>query len=484
MKIYNTQTKQLEHLDKKTNLRLFVCGPTVYDVSHIGHARTYVFFDSYVAYLRSQKYSVFYLQNITDIDDKIIHKAHQENTTTHHIAQTYFKEYQKDMERLLVQSVDQYAKATDFIQQIQEQISLLIEKGYAYQTPSGVYYRISKFKNYGNLSGRTQDNLQTHDEYLEDKEHQGDFVIWKTSKPNEPEWDSPWGKGRPGWHIEDTAITYSVFQSSQYEVHGGARDLIFPHHEAEIALMESAYQTSPMVQLWIHTGFLNIENEKMSKSLGNFITIKHILKTYAPETLRLFFFQHHYRSPINYSETDIQQTLGLQKRIQDCITMLAHRIAYSKITQQNNSPQPQQNTHRFEQYANDFYNALNDDFNTPLALSVLMNLISHIQQPQTLHEQEDKHLLEFFQTINNIFHIIPTNANNTIIACEKSTHNTQQYYMTNQTNTFQAHCEIITDPELLELLQHRETLRQQKQYDQADSLRDRIEQKTNARIID
>ena len=477
MNIYNTRTKQHQQIDKQKHLRLFVCGPTVYDLSHIGHARTYIFFDSFVAYLRSQEYTVHYLQNITDIDDKIITKANQEQTAPHRIAQIYFEEYTKDMERLLVNSVDQYEKATDYIDQIIEQIHTLIDKEYAYQTPSGVYYRTQQFKNYGHLSGQMQDQLTQTDQdahlYEQDKEHPHDFVIWKISKSGEPEWNSPWGKGRPGWHIEDTAITHSVFKSPQYEIHGGARDLMFPHHEAEIALMESAYGVSPMVDLWIHTGFLNIENEKMSKSLGNFITIHDILESYAPETLRLFFFQHHYRSPINYSEDDLQQALGLQKRMQDFIWILIQNSA--SVQEQDQEPQ-----NHITQLTQQFYDALNHDFNTPQALAILTQLMAYYNTIKETPAQTVSHsLLSFFKTINPVFHFLPTNINTKAIISTQQ----NQHRILIQKNTFEAHCEE-PDEHLTDLLNKRNQLRQQKQYNQADSMRKTIEQTVGCKIID
>ena len=277
LKIFDTLSQKNKPLKKtKTFLRLFVCGPTVYDYAHIGHARTYVAFDMVVKYLRNRGYKVNYLQNITDIDDKLIERSREENVEMTGLARKFERAYFEDMAALNITSVDNYERASDYITQIIEQIKLLIERGFAYETTTGVYFRVSKFKEYGKLSGQNLKNLRRAVGIEEDttKLDAVDFALWKKKKENnEPAWQSPWGDGRPGWHIEDTAITSTVFGGPQYEIHGGARDLIFPHHEAEIAQMESAYGIYPMVDHWMHTGFLRIGGEKMAKSLKNFITI-------------------------------------------------------------------------------------------------------------------------------------------------------------------------------------------------------------------
>ena len=487
--IYDTLSKTKKPLEKTEKpIRLFVCGPTVYDDSHIGHARTYIFFDSLVKYLRLQGYAVLYLQNITDIDDKIIARAQERSVSTRDLTTQYIKEYEKDTQALHITSVDRYEKATDYIQEIIEQIQILIQKDYAYQTPSGVYFRTQKFETYGQLSGQLQDQLTQTDQdahlYEQDKKHPHDFVIWKISKPNEPEWDSPWGKGRPGWHIEDTAITQAVFESPQYELHGGARDLMFPHHEAEIALMESAYNATPMVDVWMHTGFLNVENEKMSKSLNNFITIKDMLKEYAPETLRLFFFQHHYRSPVHYSEQDIEQTLGLQKRIEDFVESLTHQSAltqyHSEHKQNKEHVSPEPEDERLTDLKQQFFEALDNDFNTPQALTALTELITAYNKNTHANASPlSQALLAFLQQINSAFHLIPTNINKKIIVSIPQ----NQHLILAQENTFDARYEA-PDKNLTDLLDQRNELRQQKQYDQADALRQQIEEQTNAQIID
>ncbi|MFH1575472.1 MAG: cysteine--tRNA ligase, partial [Candidatus Nealsonbacteria bacterium] len=327
MKLYNTLTGKKEtfkpKLDKKVNL--FVCGPTVYDYSHLGHARTYVAFDVMVKYLKEKGYKIFYLQNITDIDDKIIKRAEEENITTEKLTKNFEKEYLKDMKSLKINSVTKYARATDHIKEIIAQVKTLQKNGFAYQIADGIYYDISKFKNYGKLSKRTvsqaEDGISRIDEGKE-KINKGDFCLWKFSKEGEPKWPSPWGEGRPGWHIEDTSITQKFF-GAQYDIHGGGKDLMFPHHEAEIAQMEAISGKRPMVKYWIHTGFLTVNGKKMSKSLGNFITIQDFMKEHSARVLRFLMAKTHYRSPADYTEASVIQAKKELERIDEFVETIS-----------------------------------------------------------------------------------------------------------------------------------------------------------------
>lgn len=287
MKLYNTLTREKEIFKpiKENRVKMFVCGPTVYDHSHIGHARTYISFDMIARYLKYKGFSVFYLQNVTDIDDKILKRAQESSSDPQELARKFEEKYTEDMKVLGVENVNLYARATDHIPEIIQQIETLLSKGFAYETENGVYFDESKFSEFGKLSNRRIEDLNVHRISPDsNKRNPGDFVLWK-KKDDEPFWDSPWGSGRPGWHIEDTAISEEYF-GPQYDIHGGGLDLIFPHHEAEIAQMESASGKKPMVRYWMHTGFLNVMGEKMSKSLGNFITIKDLLQEYSPEVFR------------------------------------------------------------------------------------------------------------------------------------------------------------------------------------------------------
>ncbi|PIR44059.1 cysteine--tRNA ligase [Candidatus Wolfebacteria bacterium CG10_big_fil_rev_8_21_14_0_10_31_9] len=395
MYIYDTFTqtkKELKNPGRKI-LKLFVCGPTVYDYSHIGHARTYIVFDAFVKYLRSQKFNVFYLQNITDVDDKIITRAKERKINPLSLAREFEKKYLGDIKKLKITSVNKYARASEHINEIQKQIKTLIKNGFAYQTKSGVYFEVKKFKDYGKLSKQNLNELKsgTRIESEKDKKNVLDFALWKTheasdiinqklnkqkfiiTKSGEPLWQSPWGWGRPGWHIEDTAIT-EKYLGAQYDIHGGGNDLKFPHHEAEIAQQESASGKKPLVKVWMHTGFLLVEGEKMSKSLNNFITINDFLKNHSPEVLRLMVLFNHYRSPFNYTEHMAEQTEKSLKTITDFFTKLEF-VASKKINTSKLNLKDALND-----FENNFYQGLEDDFNTPKALASIFDFISTLQK--------------------------------------------------------------------------------------------------------
>lgn len=305
MFIFDTKERKKVQMDfnRDSIVRMFVCGPTVQDAIHLGHARTYIFFDVLARYLRSKGLDVFYLQNITDIDDKIIRKGSEEGISYREVADRNIKIYMDSLKKLDIQSINFFAKSTQFIDRIIKQVSTLLVNGSAYITEDGVYFRVSSFKEYGSLSGQPQESLlegarvETNDL----KESQKDFVIWKGKKEGEPYWPSPFGEGRPGWHIEDTAITETFFGYT-YDIHGGGLDLIFPHHEAEIAIEQSISHEEFLSRFWIHTGMLNLNSEKMSKSTGNFVTVESILEKWSRFDLRLAFLNAHYRSSLNLSE--------------------------------------------------------------------------------------------------------------------------------------------------------------------------------------
>ena len=305
MKIYNTLSGKKEVVRaSKRPLKFFVCGPTVYDYSHIGHARTYVAFDIAVRWLEFSGFKVFYLQNITDVDDKIINRAKSENKNPLALARFFEKEYLKDMKSLGVVSVDKYARAAGHLKEIKRQIAALLKKGFAYRTKSGVYFEVKKFGGYGKLSRQNLEETRRGWRIEPDPEKKDrlDFALWKNRQAGELAWPSPWGAGRPGWHIEDTAIAEKFF-GPQYDIHGGAVDLKFPHHESEIAQAEAASGKKPFVKIWMHTGFLLAGGEKMSKSSGNFITIRDFLKNRDAAALRLLIASRHYRSPLDYEES-------------------------------------------------------------------------------------------------------------------------------------------------------------------------------------
>ncbi len=373
IKIYNTLTRKKEELKpiNQNRIKLFVCGPTVYDESHIGHARTYISFDMITRYLKNQGLSVFYLQNITDIDDKIIKRASKLGIQPVELARKYEKEYLEDMHLLGVENVNYYARATEHIPEIINQIERLIANENAYETETGVYFDESSFQDFGKLSRRNVEDLNVHRINPDNnKRNPGDFALWK-KRDDEPFWNSPWGKGRPGWHIEDTAIT-ELYLGPRYDIHGGGLDLIFPHHDAEIAQMESVSGEKPMVRYWMHTGFLNVKGEKMSKSLGNFLTIRDLLQDYDPDVFRFFVLSTHYRSPIDFSKSALEQSKNSLGRIYKFMGQIIELIE-SDLNETND--QDENYINKLELARNNFFKAMDNDFNTPEALSIIFNFI-------------------------------------------------------------------------------------------------------------
>ena len=393
-KVYNTLTKMLEEIKQK-QIKMFVCGPTVYNDAHLGHAKTYVQFDIIVKYLRYKKFQVNYIQNITDIDDKIIIKANENKIPWKNIRDKYKNSYLEDMGYLKVTSVNKYIKATDNIKGIISQVERLIKKGYAYKTSDGYYFDLKKFKEYGKLSGRTNlednDSISRIDESSE-KRNSGDFCLWKFKKENEPFWKSKIGDGRPGWHIEDTAIT-EKYLGTQYDIHGGGIDLIFPHHEAEIAQMEAISGKKPFVKYWMHTGFLNINKEKMSKSLGNFMTIKEALKKYNPEVLRIFFASTHYRKPIDLTEENLENSKKTLEKLTD------FKLKNTKSTTKDNKT-----SILIKKAKANFEKAMDNDFDTHNALNSILGFTKEVNK---LTNKDSKKINIFLNEINSLFNIFP-----------------------------------------------------------------------------
>lgn len=407
LKIYNTLTgkKDLFKPLKGKKVNMFICGITVYDYAHIGHARTYIIFDSFVKYLRHIGYNVFYLQNVTDIDDKIIARAREKGVAPKDLAVAFEKECLKDMKALGINSVSKYARATDYIKQIISQVIRLQEKGYAYAIEGdGIYYNIAKFKNYGKLAGRTAlaaDDGVSRIDYSSKKINRGDFCLWKfKQETNEPSWPSPFGEGRPGWHIEDTAISEKFF-GPQYDIHGAARDLIFPHHEAEVSQMEAISGKSPMAKYWMHGGFLTVNGQKMGKSLGNFILLSDLLKRCEPNYLRFFVVKNSWRSPVDYSESAMIEVKSAVGKIEEFL----HKLwLQSKKTKAKNK-----NGKLIKKFKEDFYKELDDDFNTPKAFAVMFDFIktaNQLLEQDLISKKEAGEIYKFFEEINKIFGII------------------------------------------------------------------------------
>ncbi len=443
LKLYNTLSRKKEVFKtrKGKKVNLFICGITPYDFAHLGHARTYIIFDMIAGYLKEKGFNVFYLQNITDIDDKIIKRAEEKKISPQKLARDFEKEYLKDIKLLKIKNVTKYVRATDYIKEIINQIKRLLKKGFAYQAEDGIYYDISKFKDYGKLSRRTvlqaEDAVSRIDE-SKGKRNKGDFCLWKKSKPGEPKWESPFGyRGRPGWHIEDTAITEKYF-GPQYDIHGGARDLIFPHHDAEIAQMEAISGKKPIVKYWLHSGFLTVKGQKMAKSLGNFITIKDFLKKHSGRLLRLLIIKNHYRSPLDYSEKLLFQTKRELERIDEFVEKL--QITNYKL----------QTNYKFQitKFEKEFEKAMEDDFNTPKSLTALFELTNKgnsLIDKGRLSQDDIGNILEFLERIDRIFNFI-----------------------------FWKKPKAKTPKEVLKLIEERERIREKGDWRKADEIRTKI----------
>ncbi len=404
IRLHNTLTKTVEDFTPREDgkVHLFVCGPTVYDFSHLGHAKTYVQLDTLARVLTHHNYDVFYLQNITDIDDKIITRAHERNIDWQALRSTFQDEYMTDMTSLNNTSVTQYARATEYIDDIITQVEKLIDKGHAYTIENdGIYFEIATFPEYGKLSGRSEvkkDDARTRIDESDDKRGWNDFCLWKFSKPGEPVWDAPFGAGRPGWHIEDTAITEHFF-GPQYDIHGGAVDLIFPHHEAEITQMEAASGKVPLVRYWVHTGFLTIDNEKMAKSAGNFFTIREVIeKGYDPIAIRLFMLQSHYRSPINFTFDNLD---AANNRLTNWRNIAALRHQTHDTLRDDDEKSTDEASVSLYATAQALTEALEDDLNTPAGLTIIDDAFTRLTKAplQDIHQHALTQLLDVIDEV-------------------------------------------------------------------------------------
>ncbi len=355
---------------------MFVCGPTVYDVSHIGHGKSYVAYDIIARYLRKKGYSVFFVLNITDIDDKIINRAKETGEDPLKLSERYAQAFYKDMKDLHVTSVNLYAKASDYIPEIINQIQGLVDKGIGYKIAGGVYYDISKFPEYGKLSRQNLEQMTVHRVDPDpEKRNPGDFVLWKSQKPREIAWDSPWGKGRPGWHIEDTAITLTHFGPT-YDLHGGGTELIFPHHEAEIAQAEGLTGNKPLAKYWAHTGLLSIKGQEMHKSLSNFVPVQDAIQKVGVEALRVLYASTHYRSPLDYTEDTLVQAASLARRFRRAYEQLQRVTGAKAESKAADEPLNRQ----VDEARTEFFAALDDDFNTPGALAAYIRIVGLVEE--------------------------------------------------------------------------------------------------------
>lgn len=394
MKLYNTLTRTKEEFVpiEEGKVKMYVCGPTVYNFIHIGNARPYVVFDTVRRYLEYKGYDVTYVQNFTDVDDKIIKKANEEHSSMEEVSNRFIKEALTDAEGLGVEKASYHPRVTEEMDGIIEMIQTLIDKGYAYEHDGTVYYDTKKFVDYGKLSKKNLDELieGASDRVDKDdaKKNPTDFVLWKPFKPGEPKWDSPWGQGRPGWHIE-CSVMAKRYLGDTIDIHAGGEDLIFPHHENEIAQSEAA-NGKPFAKYWMHNGFIMINNEKMSKSAGNFFTVREIAAEFPYEVIRFFILNGHYRSPLNFSRELMQACQNGLERIKNCNTDLQHYINNApdtKLTAEEN-----EKTAELDKFRVQFETAMDDDFNTADAIAAIYELVRYINK--TVKENVSKEFAE------------------------------------------------------------------------------------------
>lgn len=396
MQIFNTLNRQKEELKtiEPNKLKIYVCGQTVYDYCHLGHARKAVVFDMIRKWFIASGYQVTFVENITDIDDKIINRANENGETIYQLTERFINYMYEDFDKLGIQRADIQPKATEYIPQMLNLIQGLINKGFAYLAVNGdVYYRVRKFESYGKLSGKTIDDLRAGERVDIDnnKEDPLDFVLWKSAKEDEPHWQSQFGNGRPGWHIECSAMSEDIL-GKNFDIHGGGQDLQFPHHENEIAQSE-AHNNCQFANYWMHNGFLNINDEKMSKSLGNFLTLRDVLNQYHSEVIRFFMLRTHYRSPLNFNHDNLIDAKNALTKIYSSLREYDNLTTNSSIIDWSN------------QYAKRFKDAMDDDFNTPLAISVLFEMVSQINRDKNLE------LANLLINLANLIGILNSNSN-------------------------------------------------------------------------
>ena len=472
LKIYNSLTKKKEEFIplQEGKVKMYVCGVTVYDRCHIGHARAAIVFDIIFRFLRTRGYEVTYVRNYTDVDDKIIKRANQEGVSCQEIAKRYIREYEEDMAALGVERPTHEPRATENIPQIVDLVKKLVENGFAYAVDGDVYFAVEKNPSYGKLSGRDLEEMRAgaRVEVDERKKNPLDFALWKASKPGEPEWNSPWGRGRPGWHIECSAMSQRYLGES-FDIHGGGKDLIFPHHENEIAQSESA-TGKPFARFWVHNGFVNIDHEKMSKSLGNILAIRDLLQDHHPEVLRFFLLTNHYRSPVDFSFQNLTEAkVGLDRfysTLQEIEDFLAQKGKNGPaIPVAPPTGVARELGEKIADTQKKFLEALEDDFNTALALGYLHDLNRNLNRAMgeksfrqnhaaaSLLDEGQKFLLTGGRILG-LFQMAPV-----------------EYFAGQRRNFLRS--KGLREEEIMELLAQREAARQAKEWALADQIRAR-----------
>jgi cysteinyl-tRNA synthetase len=465
IRIHNTLTGKKEEFvplhEKKVGM--YVCGVTVYDLCHIGHARSAIVFDTIYRYFRYRGYDVTFVRNFTDIDDKIIRRANAEGVDCKTVAEKYIGEFNMDMGRLGLEKPSVEPRATEHIPEMIQLILTLIQKGFAYQGGGDIFFSVEKFKDYGKLSKRNLEDMQAgaRVDIDEKKENPLDFALWKASKPGEPFWESPWGKGRPGWHIECSVMSQK-YLGETFDIHGGGRDLTFPHHENEIAQSEAA-TGKPFVRYWIHNGFVNINKEKMSKSLGNILTVKEILKDWHPEVLRLFFLSYHYRSPVDYSEDSFNEAkLGLD-RFYSTLNAIQEELEKPLSQKKLDSPVIENFRQTIDSFPAQFEEAMDEDFNTAEALGYfydLQRILNSLLDMSKGHPTEEvvsllKRGLDYLSNMGWVFGLFRDNPASYIDRQKKEGINKLG----------------ISEEEILKSIEERNLTRKEKNYKRADEIR-------------
>lgn len=466
MQFYNTLTQRKEDFQplEDGRVRLYVCGITAYDYCHIGHARAAVVFDVLYRFLCYKGYQVRFVRNFTDVDDKIINRAREENLDSSELTQKYIQAFYQDMDMLGVRRADMEPRATEYILDMQELVKELLHQGYAYDTPSGdVYFRVRAFADYGRLSGRNIEELQAgaRIELGEEKQDPLDFALWKHAKPEEPSWDSPWGPGRPGWHIECSAMSQRLL-GLPLDIHGGGQDLVFPHHENERA-QSMAASGHELARYWLHNGFVQVQSEKMSKSLGNFVTLRDIFQDYLPEVLRFFLLGKHYRSPLDFTWEGLQESEKGLKRLYQSKLLLQQ-----SLENENWKPGllPQDLQQELEQSSRLWENSLADDLNTAAALGHVFNLCrlgNRILEDKALSRtqgagQAYQMILENLSALSEILGVLDLPSRDFLYSLRG----------------MQVARRGIDASRIEELLEQRQQARKKKEFALADSIRDEI----------
>ena len=466
IKLHNTASRKKEEFKplKKGKVGIYVCGVTVYDLCHIGHARSAIVFDVLVRYLRARGFDVTYVRNFTDVDDKIIERASQVGRGTEELAQEFIDAFYEDMGALGVLNADVEPRATEHIDHMIEMIQTLMEKGFAYAGGGDVFYAVEKFKDYGKLSGRKLEDMRAGSRIAVDerKRHPMDFVLWKEAKPDEPQWPSPWGPGRPGWHMECSVMS-NHYLGSTFDIHGGGEDLVFPHHENEKAQSVAA-NDAPFARYWIHNGFVTVESEKMSKSLGNFLTIRDALKSYLPEILRLFLLSQHYRSPLDFSKKAV---LALQTGLVRIYRTLQRlEVLLGGYDGEKDGP-----SSRFlaeeqkDPFLQEFVQAMDDDLNTAGALAAMFEKIKAMNK--LMDAYEDKPNEGILSQLKDDRHHLFSAA--TILGLLED--NPEDFF-----KKLSGFADSIDAQEVEKMIEERAKARADKDWAKADTLRDRLQE--------